>query len=55
MAAESGQEIGWEQALASDLVLAPGLENFTMDTAPPVVPDAQGYYPIAMPGRSKAL
>jgi len=55
MAAESGQEIGWEQAFASDLVLAPGLEQFTLDAAPPVVPDAQGHYPLAMPGRSKVL
>ena len=55
MAAESGQEITWEQALASDLVLAPGMENFTMDSAPPVVPDAQGRYPVAMPGRTKVL
>lgn len=55
MAAESGQEITWEQALASDLVLAPGLENFTMDAAPPVVPDAQGRYPVGMPGRTKVL
>ena len=55
MAAESGQEISWEQALASDLVLAPGLDDLTMDSAPPVVPDAQGHYPLAMPGQSKAL
>lgn len=55
MAAESGEEITWEQALASNLVLAPGMEKFTMDAAPPVVPDAKGGYPIAMPGRSKAL
>jgi predicted dehydrogenase len=55
MAAESGQEITWEQALASDLVLAPGIENFTMDTAPPVVPDAQGRYPVGIPGKSKVL
>jgi predicted dehydrogenase len=55
MAAESGQEIRWEQALASDLVLAPGIESFTMDTAPPVVPDAQGRYPIPLPGQSKAV
>jgi myo-inositol 2-dehydrogenase / D-chiro-inositol 1-dehydrogenase len=55
MAAESGQEITWEQALASDLVLAPGLESLTMDAAPPVVPDAQGHYPVAVPGRSKVL
>jgi predicted dehydrogenase len=55
MAAESGKEITWKQALASNLVQAPGLESFTMDTDPPVVPDAKGQYPIAMPGRTKAL
>jgi myo-inositol 2-dehydrogenase / D-chiro-inositol 1-dehydrogenase len=55
MAAESGQEITWEQALASDLVLAPGLENFTMDSTPPVVPDVQGRYPVGIPGKSKVL
>lgn len=55
MAAESGQEITWDQALASDLVLAPGLGDLTMDSVPPVVPDAQGRYPVAMPGSSKVL
>ncbi|MBI4579377.1 MAG: Gfo/Idh/MocA family oxidoreductase [Planctomycetes bacterium] len=55
MAAESGQEITWEQALASDLVLAPGLENYTMDSTPPIVPDAQGRYPVAIPGVTKVL
>jgi len=55
MAAESGQEITWEQALASNLVLAPGLESYTMDSAPPIVPDAQGRYPAAMPGKTKVL
>lgn len=55
MAAESGQEITWEQALASNLVQAPGLENLTMDSDPPVMPDVKGQYPIAMPGRTKAL
>ena len=55
MAAESGQEITWEQALNSELVLAPGIEQFTMDSPPPVVPDAQGRYPVAMPGKTKVL
>ncbi len=55
MVAESGQEISWEQALASDLVLAPGMEKYTMDSQPPVVPDAQGRYPVAMPGQTKVL
>jgi myo-inositol 2-dehydrogenase / D-chiro-inositol 1-dehydrogenase len=55
MAAESGQEITWDQALASNLVLAPGIESFTMDSTPPVVPDTQGRYPVAVPGRTKVL
>jgi len=36
-------------------VLAPGIENFTMDSDPPVKPDAQGRYPVAMPGLTKVL
>ncbi len=55
MAAESGREITWEQAMASKLELAPGLDNYTMSSQPPVVPDAQGRYPIAMPGFTNVL
>jgi len=55
MAAESGQMITWEQAMASDLVLAPGLDSYTMDSDPPVKPDDQGGYPVAMPGKTKVL
>jgi predicted dehydrogenase len=55
MAAESGQMVTWEQAMASDLELAPGLDNYTMDSDPPVKPDIQGRYPVAMPGQTKVL
>ena len=55
MAAESGKMITWEQALTSDLVLAPDLEHYTMDSEPPVKPDGQGGYPVAMPGQTKVL
>ena len=55
MAAESGKEVTWETALASNLVLAPGLENLTMDSDPPVAPDADNKYPVAMPGFTKAF
>ena len=55
MAAESGQMITWEQAMASKLVLAPGLDDYTMDSEPPVKPDAEGRYPVAMPGQTKVL
>jgi hypothetical protein len=55
MAIESGQMITFEEALNSNLELAPGLETMTSDGPPPVVPDADGHYPIAMPGQTKVL
>lgn len=55
MAAESGREVTWDQAMASQVVLAPGLEDFTLDSEPPVMPDATGKYPIAMPGITQAV
>lgn len=55
MACESGQVINWDDALASNLELAPGLENLTWDGNPPVVPDSEGKYPIAMPGETVVL
>jgi predicted dehydrogenase len=50
MAAETGQMITWDDALASNLELAPGLDDFTMQSEAPVKPDADGNYPIALPG-----
>jgi hypothetical protein len=35
--------------------LAPGLDQYTMDSNPPAMPDAQGHYPVAMPGMTKVL
>jgi predicted dehydrogenase len=55
MAAESGKMILWDEALASNLELAPGLDQYTMTSTPPALPDAQGHYPIAMPGVTKVL
>ncbi len=55
MASESGQMIAYEDALASNLELAPGLDQFTHDSKAPVEPDAQGRYPIAMPGQTKVI
>ena len=43
-------------ALDSPVRLAPGLEKITSwDCPPPVMPDAKGHYPIAMPGITKVL
>jgi predicted dehydrogenase len=55
MAAESGQLVTWQEAMASNLELAPGLDHYTMDSYPPVMPDDKGNYPVAMPGATKVL
>jgi predicted dehydrogenase len=55
MAAESGKMITWDEALASKIALAPGLDNYTMESTPPVTPDANGNYPIAVPGTTNVL
>jgi predicted dehydrogenase len=55
MAAHSGKLIRWDEAMASNVELAPGLDKLTMDSPPPVQPDENGDYPIAMPGVTKVL
>jgi hypothetical protein len=55
MACESGQVIDWDDALASHVELAPGLDTQTWDGNPPVVPDSLGRYPIAMPGQTRVM
>ena len=55
MAAESGKKITWDEAMASKVILAPGLDDCTMDSPAPVKPDANGAYPVAMPGVTKVL
>jgi hypothetical protein len=54
MACESGKQITWEEALASNVELAPGLENYTWNSNPPAMPDSTGKYAIAVPGQTKA-
>ncbi len=41
--------------MTSNLELAPGLDNYTMDSTPPVMPDSKGNYPVAVPGTTKVL
>ncbi|MEW6159033.1 MAG: Gfo/Idh/MocA family oxidoreductase [Verrucomicrobiota bacterium] len=56
MACESGKIITREEALRSNLELAPGLDAISnLDAPPPVMPDAQGRYPIALPGQTIVL
>jgi predicted dehydrogenase len=53
MACESGKQITWDEALASEVELAPGLENYTWNSNPPAMPDTTGKYPVAIPGQTK--
>jgi len=55
MACESGKVITYEEALNSNLELAPGLESLTATSPAPVMPDATGKYPVAVPGQTKVL
>lgn len=55
MACENGRVITWDEAIKSNLELAPGLDDMTMDSPAPVQPDANGCYPIAMPGYTQVL
>jgi myo-inositol 2-dehydrogenase / D-chiro-inositol 1-dehydrogenase len=53
MATYSGQVIEWNDALNSNLSLMP--KKFAWDAPPPVLPDANGYYPVAVPGKTVVL
>ncbi|MBM3845958.1 MAG: Gfo/Idh/MocA family oxidoreductase [Verrucomicrobia bacterium] len=50
MAAHTGQEITYDDMLNHPHELAPGIDKWTMDSPPPVVADANGKYPVPMPG-----
>lgn len=51
MATYSGRVIEQEKILASGISIMP--KEFGWDVMPPVLPDANGYYPIAKPGVTK--
>jgi predicted dehydrogenase len=50
MAAHTGQEITFDQMLNCEHEMAPGLDKLTMDSAAPLVADANGRYPVPQPG-----
>jgi hypothetical protein len=56
MAVESGRQVSYDEALASNHELAPGLEGIkSLDHPAPVTPDSTGKYPVATPGRTKVI
>ena len=48
MALYSGKQVTWDQAIQSKLSLAP--KRYALDADPPVLPDKDGRYPVALPG-----
>lgn len=50
MSAHTGQEITYDQMLNSATELAPHLDSFTANGPAPVMPDANGRYPVPQPG-----
>jgi len=52
-AAHTGQEITYEQLLNSEQELAPDADKLTMDSLSPLLADADGKYPVPMPGIKK--
>lgn len=52
MATYSGQQITWDEAMASDLKLVPDNLTSFSDEAP-ILPNANGVYPIAIPGKTR--
>jgi predicted dehydrogenase len=53
MAAHTGQEITFDEMLNCEHEFAPGVDQFTMESAAPVKADKDGMYPVPMPGISK--
>ncbi len=53
MCTYSGKEISWDDALASNISLAP--EEFSFDATPKSLPDSNGMYQLPVPGLTKVV
>jgi hypothetical protein len=51
MATYSGQVVEFEKALNTGLNLQPAV--YAWDAMPPVLPNLEGFYPVAVPGVTK--
>jgi hypothetical protein len=55
MCTYSGQQLTWEEALNSNVVVSPVEKYKTMQDEPPVKPDADGMYARPVPGVTKVV
>ena len=53
MATYSGKVVTWEEGLNSEIDLSPA--EYAWEAAPPVLPDAEGYYPVPVPGKTQVV
>lgn len=53
LATYSGKVLKWDEALASDISLMP--DELSWDALPKVLPDENGLYPYAQPGKTKVI
>ncbi|MDR1962173.1 MAG: hypothetical protein LBQ50_00125, partial [Planctomycetaceae bacterium] len=53
MAVDSGLELSYDTCWNSTYELAPGIENWTLESEAPVKPDENGIYHTAIPGETK--
>jgi len=53
MATHIGTEVTYDQMLNSEHTFGPGVENLTLDSASPLLANANGIYPVPEPGRKK--
>jgi myo-inositol 2-dehydrogenase/D-chiro-inositol 1-dehydrogenase len=47
----SGKVVKWDELLKNGRDLCPGIDDYTLDSTPPTVPDKDGYYPVPVPGK----
>jgi len=55
MATYSGKDLNWDQCLNSEIVVSPVEKYTSFDDAPPTKPDADGWYALPIPGRTKVV
>ena len=53
MATYSGKKITWDEAINSTVDLSP--KSYAFDANPSVMPNSDGFYPVAIPGVTDVL
>jgi predicted dehydrogenase len=54
-AVHTGQLVTWDQMMASNFQFCPNIDQLTPNSAPPIQADAQGRYPVPVPGQWKEV